>query len=794
MFLTKIQTFLNNHKKVVLYTTIFCVISFLLSDVAFAAWETVAATETVTATETVKDGINSLLEGLNIALSVISVMLALLTYLSTLFLDPSWLNGSVFGLSVIFKEIWILVSNIVYFAFAFILIWIALVNIVWKAGDKFQLKQALPRFIAWILIVPFSWFIVQFILSISAILTVSALTLPINTFPDYNEVMKTVTIPSKCTIDLSHDLDSKTAQNWFSCDENREEVSKKWEEGSKRVSLSESFEKWDVNSSIFATISLYTYGVIQIDKLDEFSSSDIKAGVKSSIGFVVKLVIDLLFILIYAILMFALALVLITRWFYIWMYVMLSPIFWLMYFFEKWNWGDWFLWKFSIKEFIALAMVPVYTLLALSFGMLIIYVVWKWLDTSGGNKWNLEWFSYIDDTFSIWNFSLKVKWAVGWSSDKENTKESVYRFMKEWGDWALWAIGVLIMQLFGLAVLWIAVMAWMKSSKITAEVIAPLDAFGKQIWGLIAKAPHYAPIFPGGQSMQSMQQVAWKVSWAVNQQSIDSANKFAKKMPFLDDGVVDRSTKLQTVTNTLDKYGRNVGATASTKKDFIDILKAAEWDSSNMVNNKDFEAAFKKLAQKLDMSPGDIAKFDMRSEASIASTIVKSIEAKFDDRNLGLLDGVGKDGAISTNDLKTMVKWVQDWSIDSGNDIQSGNNSWIERIDKVAAWENKYVIDFNLNGWNTISGTTWDSWKIEWFRPDDYKDLATYMYQSNVNSIDKMNNMFDSLDVSDDSKIRDVIKWQIAKYVTDEGKIDVHQDKWNIDNLNKFFEDKEKKK
>jgi hypothetical protein len=47
-------------------------------------------------------------------------------------------------------------------------------------------------------------------------------------------------------------------------------------------------------------------------------------------------------------------------------------------------------------------------------------------------------------------------------------------------------------------------------------------------------------------------------------------------MPFLDDGVVDRSTKLQTVTNTLDKYGGNVGATASTKKDFIDILKAAE--------------------------------------------------------------------------------------------------------------------------------------------------------------------------------------------------------------------------
>jgi hypothetical protein len=72
---------------------------------------------------------------------------------------------------------------------------------------------------------------------------------------------------------------------------------------------------------------MYTYGVIQIDKLDEFASSDIKAGLQSSIGVVVKLVIDLLFILIYVILMFALALVLITRGFYIWMYVMLSPIF-----------------------------------------------------------------------------------------------------------------------------------------------------------------------------------------------------------------------------------------------------------------------------------------------------------------------------------------------------------------------------------------------------------------------------------------------------------------------------------
>ncbi len=790
MFLTKIQTFLNNHKKVVLYTTIFCVISFLLSDVALAAWETVAATETVTATETVKDGINSLLEGLNIALSVISVMLALLTYLSTLFLDPSWLNGSVFGLSLKFKEIWILVSNIVYFAFAFILIWIALVNIVWKAGDKFQLKQALPRFIAWILIVPFSWFIVQFILSISAILTVSALTLPINTFPDYNEVMKTVTIPSKCTIDLSHDLDSKTAQNWFNCNDNK---NKKWEEGTSRVSLNESFEKWDVNSSIFATISLYTYGVIQIDKLDEFSSSDIKAGVKSSIGFVVKLVIDLLFILVYAILMFALALVLITRWFYIWMYVMLSPIFWLMYFFEKWNWGDWFLWKFSIKEFIALAMVPVYTLLALSFGMLIIYVVWKWLDTSSdGNKWNLEGFSYENDTFSIWNFSLTVKWAVGWSSDKENTKESVYRFMKEWGDWALWAIGVLIMQLFGLAVLWISVMAWMKSSKITAEVIAPLDAFGKQIWGLIAKAPHYAPIFPGGQSMQSINKAWSSVQGHFDTNASWKAAKLLDKTPFW------WNAKTQDDLNKIISNARLKSDTSPDRlvNDVREVLAKAWWDVNRLYTEPKFREALFELWNATIWAK-DMKGLKLESANSLDSLekltwLLSAIdgENKFNNLYAGTTNLAKGD----TDQVKELVKELGKKDAAVAVSQENKETSSIKRWSKVAAWENKYVIDFNLNGWNTISGTTWDSWKIEWFRPDDYKDLATYMYQSNVNSIDKMNNMFDSLDISDDSKIRDVIKWQIAKYVTDEGKIDVHQDKWSIDNLNKFFEDKEKKK
>jgi hypothetical protein len=51
--------------------------------------------------------------------------------------------------------------------------------------------------------VPFTWFFVQFILSISALLTISALTLPFDTFPAVTgEYTSKPVIPKKCTLNL----------------------------------------------------------------------------------------------------------------------------------------------------------------------------------------------------------------------------------------------------------------------------------------------------------------------------------------------------------------------------------------------------------------------------------------------------------------------------------------------------------------------------------------------------------------------------------------------------------------
>jgi hypothetical protein len=53
------------------------------------------------------------------------------------------------------------------------------------------------------LIVPLSWFIVQFILSISSILTIVMLNLPFDTFENFENEVSKVEVPTNCSINLS---------------------------------------------------------------------------------------------------------------------------------------------------------------------------------------------------------------------------------------------------------------------------------------------------------------------------------------------------------------------------------------------------------------------------------------------------------------------------------------------------------------------------------------------------------------------------------------------------------------
>lgn len=67
---------------------------------------------------------------LNMFLKMAAALLGLITGFISIFLYPGWVNGTMFGLQDYLKIIWILVSNVVYFIFAGILIVIAFMNII----------------------------------------------------------------------------------------------------------------------------------------------------------------------------------------------------------------------------------------------------------------------------------------------------------------------------------------------------------------------------------------------------------------------------------------------------------------------------------------------------------------------------------------------------------------------------------------------------------------------------------------------------------------------------------------
>jgi hypothetical protein len=598
MILSNVKNFLIKNRYILVCILLFTLLFSLSSDFALAANETVKPEKDWSGTAGL----------INTALGAVGAIVWIFTYFITLFLEPGWINGTVFWLDTYFKDIWILVSNVVYFIFAFLLIWIAFMNIVWNGGEKYQLKQALPKFIIWVLIVPFSWFMVQFILSMSAILTVWALTLPYDTFSSYHKEMQNIKIPQKCHVNIrsitsssSSDTpkpdpkadpkaDPKTQPKKLSPEEEKNKDKLFWcEEGEgKMIAL------WtSMSSSAFWLVSIYSYGILKLDEVSEIKFKDVKEWkIKNIWDLIIHVVFNLIFVVIYMILIIALWLVLAVRWIYLWIYIMLSPVFWLMYFFDKnEGWWDGFFAKFNFKELISLALVPVYVMLALSFWFLFIYVILNWAAwkkanekisiTTGKVVISKTWIAINDIGSTGHNFELVVEWAIsekykggqiwswGWSP--------LYHL---WNSW-LWIVWTLILNLFWVVVLWIAVMSALRASEITKAVVEPLHTFWTQVWSLVAKSPQYLPMFPWGQSMWGMQQIWSSASTHFDTQSRDRGSKFMKKNALFGQ-TNDVTNKAITAIKT---YENDKGLTKNNVSILTDAIMEA-WNAGEAFKNK----------------------------------------------------------------------------------------------------------------------------------------------------------------------------------------------------------------
>lgn len=679
---------------------------------------------------------NNVVEVINMVIQVIGVLMGVATYLATMFLSPEWINGSLFWLDEKLKGIWILVSNIVYFIFAFILIWVAFMNIIWKTWETYQLKQALPKFIVWVLIVPFSWFLVQFILSISAILTVSAITLPYETFDDYWVKMSEMKIPKDCKINLNKN--KAKDEQIIDC----------------------TFDKleWDkMTDSILWIFSLYTYWILKFDSYDDFSKKfmeESKAG--TMLDLVVKMLFSFIFIIVYWVLIITLALVLLIRWIYIWIYIMLSPAFWLMYFFWKTDWWEWLVEKFNLKEFIALALIPVYTMLALSFGLLFIFIIWQWLVTSSSLEGNIALGKIDSDTklAKNWDSYLRIgerRLIISWAFS-DVTASDLTSFTntieKEWG-WLLWVVWNLILKIFGIVVLWGAVMAAMRTSKITRQITEPLYNFWTKVWEIAASAPANIPIF-WWQSMKSMGTVASWIEWKISQMSTDRGNRFLDKTPFGNN----------TLTKSMgDLQNDIITATSQSQKAALmqKILKNTDWDFKQLYTSPAAQKALFNLISKIKPEILKDLKIDKPSDIN-NWTLVAKIYEKVEDEGLAYKDILPENNwKINEAAMIEAAKRLKNTSISTPTDSTNDNN-WITQ---TPHWTTN--ISFNLP-WRGNWSILWKIWKdgIEWFRNVDYEQLAKYIHNNSM-SEEGFKNLLNELTV-DPSKTS-VIQKEISKYI-----------------------------
>ncbi len=153
---------------------------------------------------------NSLIDGLNIILGIITAIVSPAIMFAGWLMSPDWTSGDLFGLRTPMYSLWVTVSNIVYFVYAILLILIALGTMFGK--ESFSYKVMLPKLALGILMVPFTWWFVQWTISLSAVVTASVISIPAETLgsKDGKSWAETPSIPKEITIDASTGDTSKS--------------------------------------------------------------------------------------------------------------------------------------------------------------------------------------------------------------------------------------------------------------------------------------------------------------------------------------------------------------------------------------------------------------------------------------------------------------------------------------------------------------------------------------------------------------------------------------------------------
>lgn len=343
-------------------------------------------------------------------------------------------------------------------------------------------------------------------------------------------------------------------------------------------------------------------------------------------------------------------------------------------------------------------MVPVYTMLALSFWMLLIFQTWQGL--SSWNSWSIWWDilkaekGKNDDTKLVLNgkFNLIIEWWI--------PKEShmLWNIFKTTADTGLWIIWVLILKIFWIIILWWTVMMALSKSEITKTMVEPIASFWSQVWKLAQNLPQYTPILPGGQSLQSLWQIPWIMRWQLDKRVSEQTTRFSEFAGFNKSEFLQALERLNSDPNILKRQDWQ----AKILKEIVNLYKA---DPQRALQDKNFQ----ELVEKYNNSVSN--KLDFSEKTRFIKSVYDSNTSLGNSKNLEFMSPDGVNSYISW--ISATPPWETTWS-------QAWNNITINVANKQInlpgnenfsfSWKAKDVnsISSEIRTWlwnNTISKT-----------------------------------------------------------------------------------------
>lgn len=163
--------------------------------------------------EETKKMLNNLVSGVNIILDFITIIVSPAIMLASWLMSPDWTSGDLFGIRPVLHNMWIVISNITYLIYAILLIVIAIATIF--NSEHYGYKAMLPKLALGIILVPLTWWGVQFTVSVATYVTAAAISVP---YESVNKINPTdgfwtePTIPKSMTYENDKTyLDGKTA-------------------------------------------------------------------------------------------------------------------------------------------------------------------------------------------------------------------------------------------------------------------------------------------------------------------------------------------------------------------------------------------------------------------------------------------------------------------------------------------------------------------------------------------------------------------------------------------------------